>query len=130
MFPIPDPSRLFPRKSPPSAGSGRRSAISDLLALASFPMMLAGTIAAGALGAKLTPWLAIPAGFVGLALTMALLESLILCGIVEAVFYSAVTFVFSGGLDEANPRPNLIAAILVAALFLYATYSAWRKGDR
>ena len=127
MFPIPDPSRLLPRKPSSPTSSGPSSLSEGLLALAGFPMILAFTIGLGAIGNKFSSWLAIPAGLLGFGLAMGIVESTIICGLFEAVFYGGITFVFSGGLEKSEPGPSVIGAIAVAAAFVAATYNTWRK---
>jgi hypothetical protein len=91
-------------------------------------MIIVGAIAGGLLAARLHPWLGIPGGLVGLGLTIGLLgEGGLLCGVFETLFYSAVTFVFSGGLEPgADHGPAWLKAGVVAVVFIVATYSAWK----
>ena len=126
MFPIPDPSRLLPPKVAPRS-YGPTSLSEGLLALAGFPMLLAFTIGLGAIGNKFSSWLAIPAGLIGLGLSLGILESTIVCGLVEAIFYGGITFLFSGGLEKSEPGSSVIGAIVVATVFLFATHNVWRK---
>ncbi|MFO1482158.1 MAG: hypothetical protein U1F71_02230 [Verrucomicrobiaceae bacterium] len=129
MIPLPDWSRLNPPKLPSSGGGGPRGLGEGLLALGAFPMIIFGAIAGGSIAAKLHPWLGIPGGLVGLALMTGLLGDLgLLCGVVETIFYSLVTFVFSGGLEKgADPTSAWIKAGVTAVIFIAATYSVWKK---
>jgi hypothetical protein len=119
--------RLFPRQSS-SSDSRPEGLAQGLLILAAFPLMIGGALTAGAYAARLSPWLAIPGGFIGLMVTIGLLANGgVLCGIVEAICYSGIAFVWSGGIETSDHRPAWIPAAIVAALFLFATYSVWRK---
>lgn len=129
MIPIPDPSRLVPPRMPPSSsGGGRHSLPVGLLTLGSLPVLLAGTVGAGMLGAALSPWLAIPAGLIGFGIAMGLTqESIVVCGVVEAIFYAAITFLFSDGMVADQRDSSLILAGTVAAIILGLTYTARRE---
>jgi hypothetical protein len=129
VIPIPDPSRLVPPRLPVYSSAGRHSFAVGLLALASFPVLLAFAIGAGALGAALSPWLAIPAGIIGLSIGMGLTQGpIVLCGVFEAIFYAAVAFVFTGGLETHNRDSSTILAAIVAAILLGLTYTARNDG--
>lgn len=129
VIPIPDPPRLIPQPLPTSSSSGRQSLPVGLLTLASIPVLLACTIGGGALGAAVHPWLAIPAGIVGFSIGMGLTQgSIVMCGVVLAIFYGAVSFVFSGGLEMDNRSGSSLLAVIVAASILGVTYAA--KNDR
>jgi hypothetical protein len=132
MIPLPDPTRLFPRKwmSPRETGHRSSSLAEGLLALGGIPILLAVTFGGGALAGKLSPWLCIPGGLLALVLGITACEAPpILLGIFEALFYSGVTFVFSGGLDRRDPTPSWIGAGCVAAVFLSATLSRRTNRD-
>lgn len=124
---VPDPSRLFPPRFRSSRVSGPNSMGEDFLSLAALPMILAGAIGAGALAAKLMPWLAIPGGFLGGALLTGILESLPLCGILESAFYSYITFVLLGGRDDPSLKYPLILAGAVTVLFLWMAYRSRQR---
>ena len=77
-------------------------------------------------------WGYAPGGIVGLVLglflAMTLLEqSAVLRGIIEAAFYSTAAFVFSGGMERPDPSPSWALAGSIAAVFLIATFAAWRS---
>ncbi len=125
MIPIPDPSRLFPQRLPRSSGSGRHSIPVGLLTIASIPVFIASAIFAGLLAAAWSPWLGIPAGILGFSIGMGLTqESIVVCGITEAIFYSAVMFIFSGGLESADRTSPITGAAVVATTILCLTYAA------
>jgi len=129
VIPIPDPSRLIPRRLPTSSDSGRHSLPVGLLTLASIPVLLACTIGAGVLGAAVSPWLAIPAGFVGFCIGMGLTQqSIVICGLFEAIFYAAVAFVLTGGAETNGRNASTLLAAIVAAIILGITYAA--KNER
>jgi|SRR5579864_284314 len=130
------PTDLIPRRLQFSGGDGRPDSIGEtILTFGSFPLILAGLIAgaygAGALGAAVSPWLAFPAGFIGVCVGGGLVGSLVgnptvLCGIVEAASYATITLLL--GLEpKTDPTPAWISAGVVAAFFLWATYSANRR---
>ena len=103
MFPIPDWTRLRPpglRPSGSCGGSYKASLSEGLLALGSFPLMVAGAIAGGVGAQGLLPWLAIPGGIIGLIIAITILSHTILGGISQAAFYGFVTFIFTGGLEK------------------------------
>ena len=130
MFPIPDPSRLFPPKLPPSGGSDPRpgSLAKGLLVLGGAGILLAITIGGGALASALHPWLAIPGGLLGFGLGSAIMEApLIFLGIIDALFYFGMTYLFSGGFERPDPAQSLIYAGIVALAFLWATFSARKE---
>jgi hypothetical protein len=137
MFPIPPPDRLIPRTLRSQSGSGRADSLGEgILILGAFPLIfisaIAGAYLASSLAGALWHWLAIPAGILGLIFGFALSTTLlgnptILCGLIEATFYSCITYLFSGGRDRADPTPSWILAAIVAAVFLGATFSAWKK---
>ena len=59
----------------------------------------------------------------------ALVENTVLCGIVEAASYAGITLLL--GLERnTDPTPAWISAGVVAAFFLWATFSAWKKQRR
>lgn len=130
MIPLPDWTRLNPPKLPHSGGGGGPRGIGEgLLALGAFPMIIGGLFVGGALASKLTPWLGIPGAIVGLSLMTVLLGDLgLMCGVLETVFYTAATFVFSGGMEPgSDPTSAWIKAGVTAVIFSAATYSSWRK---
>lgn len=133
------PTDLIHRRLQFSGGVGRPDSIGEtILTIGSIPLVLGGLIAGalggGALGAAVSPWLTYPAGFVGFFLAFGLVVGLVgnptvLCGIVEAVSYGGITLLL--GLEpKTDPTPAWISAGVVAALFLWATYSAWKKQRR
>jgi cytochrome c biogenesis protein CcdA len=136
MFPIPPPDRLIPRSLRSQSSAGRPTSLGEgILILGAFPLIfisaIAGAFLAGSFAGALWHWLAIPAGILGLIFGFALATTLlghptILCGVIEAAFYSYITFLFSGGRDRADPTPSWIFAGIVAAVFLGATFSAWK----
>ncbi len=126
MIPIPDPSRLLPPRVAHKS-YGPTSLSEGLLALAGIPMLLAFTVGLGAIGNNFSSWLTIPGGLLGFALAMGIIESTIVCGVVEAIFYGGITFVFSGGMEKTEPGSSVAAAIVVAGVFLFATHNVWRK---
>jgi len=130
--PIPSPDRLIPRRfsRTPAAGPRRsNSAAEGLLTLASFPIVLGSPLVAGALGAAISGWLAIPAGFIGLGLALAIVESTTGCGVLVGLVYSGIAFLAMDGTDLADPTPAWIGASLVFVGCLWLTYSA-SKGTR
>ena len=70
MFPIPDWNRLRPQRLPPSGGSNKGDLSRGVLALGAFPVAIAGAIVGGVGAQALLPWLAIPGGFIGLAIAI------------------------------------------------------------
>ena len=92
-------------------------------------MVIVGAIAGGSAAAALTPWLAIPGGILGMSLMIGLVGNLgLICGIVETLFYTGVTFVFSGGLEPMGDTSSAwIKAGVVTVLFSAATYSVWNS---
>lgn len=136
MFPIPTPDRLLPRPLRSQRRSGGSDSLAEgILALGAYPLIIAGVLAgallAGSSAGALWRWLVYPAGFLGgvlgFAIAITLLQPTVLCGIIEAVAYSCMTFVLSGGRDRADPSPSLISAGIVAAVFLGVTFAAWRR---
>ena len=130
------PTDLIHRRLQSSGGVGRTDSIGEtVLTIGAMPLILAGLIAgalgAGALGAAVSPWLAFPAGLIGLAvgggLAIGLVgNSTVLCGLVEAASYAGLTLMLK--LEpKTDPTPAWISAGVVAALFLWATYSAWKR---
>lgn len=125
MFPIPDPWRLLPRPSSHGPASKPTSAAEGLLALGGAGMLLALAAGGGVLAYRLYAWLCVPAALLGLGIGMAIVEAPpIFTGIVEAVFYFCVTYVFSGGLDRPDPAWSWVYSGIVAAVFLWAAFSA------
>src|ERR1700687_231005 len=99
MIPIPDPMRLLRPKWSQSreSGHGASSWAQGLLTLGGIPIVLALTLGGGALAGKLSQWLCIPGGLLALGLGVAVCQSPpLLLGIIEVIFYSGTTFVFSG----------------------------------
>lgn len=125
MIHIPDPSRLVTHRLPMSSGSGRQSLPAGLLTLGSIPVLLVCIIGGGALGAAAIPWLAIPAGIAGFSTAMGLTqESIVVCGVVEAIFYGGIAFIFTGGLETHDRGTSTALAAVVAAMILGLTYVA------
>jgi hypothetical protein len=125
MIPIPDPMRVLVPKWAHSHESGHRpsSLAQGLLTLGGIPIILAFTLGGGALAGKLSPWLCIPGGLMALVLGVAIYQAPpVLLGIIETIFYSGVTFVFSDGLERSDPAPSWVYAGIVAAAFLVATF--------
>lgn len=131
MIPIPDPMRVLIPKWARLQESGHRSSLAQgLLTLGGIPIILAVTLGGGALAGKLSPWLCIPGGLVCLAFGAAIYQAPpVLLGIIEAIFYSGVTFVFSDGLERSDPAPSWVGAGIVAAAFLVATLSMRKDRD-
>jgi hypothetical protein len=129
VIPLPDWTRLNPPRLPSGGGSNPNGRGEVLLALGAFPLVIVGAIAGGSAAAALTPWLAIPGGILGLSLMIGLVGNLgLICGIVETLFYTGVTFVFSGGLEPMGDTSSAwIKAGVVAVLFSAATYSVWNS---
>jgi len=137
MIPIPPPDRLVPRPLGGRNGSGRAGSWGEVIvSIGAVPLpFISGIVGAYLLGdwaSTWQHWLMIPGGIVGLVLglvlAMTLLEqSAVLRGIIEAAFYSTAAFVFSGGLDRADPGPSWALAGSIAAVFLIATFAAWRS---
>ncbi len=129
MF-VPDPSRLFPRRSLPIPSHSRVSLAAGLLGLGGFVLAIVGAAVAGGLAYNfLWHWLCVPAGLLGFSIMINVCGEgpVILSGIVQAIFYSGVTFVFTDGLERADPTPSWIGAVAVAALFLWAARAASRE---
>ena len=128
MFPIPDPSRLFPPRLPPSRGTGTESLASGILSLGCIGLVLGLAIGLGVLASRLSSWLAIPGGLIGLGVGTALCEGpSLLLGAIEALLYSFFTFTFTGGFERPDPVYSWTYAIVVAAIFLSAGYFAWKN---
>lgn len=131
MIPIPHPGRLVPRLWHLVRGTGSTPFAEGVLILGGVPMVLAGGVVAGVLGADFSRWLAIPAAVTGFILLVMLFEaSLVAGGIVEAVFYAGVAFLLSGGVDRPHPAPSWILAGGVAAVFLGAAFLVWWRTRR
>lgn len=133
MIPLPDPWRLFPHKSPSSRepALGSASLAGGLLTLGAFGVLVAVTLGGGSFAYTLSPWLSIPAGVLCFGLGMAVFDRapLILLGIIEALFYSYVAFLGSGGFDRPDPAYSWIYSGIAAAVFLWAAFSIWRDRD-
>lgn len=128
MLPIPDPGRLFPPKLPPSRGSGSDSLAGGLLTVGGIGIFLVVAIAGGALAYTLSSWLTIPGGILGAALGLSILEAPpIVLGIIEAVFYFCITYIFSDGFDRPDPGHSLVYSSIVAAVFFWAGFSKWKN---
>jgi fructose-specific phosphotransferase system IIC component len=129
MFHIPSFDRLLPRKLPSSYGR-RDSLAEQLWTLGAIPVMIGCTVLAGFEAGRFWAWLAIPAGFLGLSLSYSLLfETVIIGGVLRAIFYSAAIYVFSDGFYRFDTAP-LVAAMIVGFLLLWATYLRWRRRDK
>jgi hypothetical protein len=130
MFPLPDWTRLNPKK-PQSSGyspSRRRGQWAiDILALCTIPAGLGGVIAGYALAGRWASWLAIPGAIVGLIVAALVLKHIIIRGFAEAFFFGYITFMFSAESEGPDPTNAWIAAAVVAVLFLVVTYFAWKK---
>lgn len=132
MIPLPDWYRLkpHPRNLAPSNSPRSRNLAERLLILGAIPMLFVGAAAGGAIASALSSWLMIPGGIIGFTVALGLLGNAgVVCGILETLFYSGFTFLFSDGLEMSNPASAWIKAGAVAALFIWATYSTWKAGD-
>lgn len=126
MIPIPDPMRLLRPKWTTSHEAGHRSSslAEGLLTIGGIPVLIGVTLGGGALAGRLSPWLCIPGGLLALVLGVAVCNAPpVLLGIIEALFYSGFTFVFSDGLERPDPTSSWICAGIVAGVFLWATFS-------
>lgn len=130
MIPLPDPGRLFPPKQPPSGGSGSASLADGLLGLGNVGVLLVVTAGGGALAYAISPWLTIPGALLSFGLGMAVGEAPpLVLGVIEAVFYSFITYLFSGGFERPDPGHSLAYSAIVAAIFLCAAFLAWRQAN-
>lgn len=127
MIPIPDPSRLFPRRLPPSREPGPKfssSLAGGLLLLGSVGVLLIFTLEGGAAASKVSPWLSIPGGLLGFGLAMAISEAKpLVLGFIEALIYFCITFIFTDGFDKRDPASSWACAAIVAAAFLWAGFA-------
>ena len=129
MFPIPDPSRLLPRKLTPQHGPAPGSSpAKKLITLGGCGIFLACAIGGGALANAFSSWLIIPGVLLGIGIGLGLNEiSPIFLGIIEAIFYFCITYVFSDGLERPDPTYSWIYSGIMTGAFLWATFSVWKN---
>ena len=89
-------------------------------------MVLLGPIAAGALAAAYSGWLAVPAGLLAFGIVMTILETTIGRGIVVMIVYP----IFASATVQSGsyaPHRDTAAAAVTFAIALAVTVAAWRQ---